>query len=425
MEPLANALRETLERIEPTSGAYERTLHRVHRRRRRRYGAAGGALAGVLAAVLAVTLFAGSRSASAYVDIRLPGRFLNTGQSNRFFDTPRKGDVAWAVTCTRRCGDDGRHSVGRLLKLREGQIVSTTTLPDPSSVAVGVGAVWVADFWNSTVTRVDPDTGKVIATIPLKLPEPIRFQCNPDGSSCAGVNDDFLPFDVAAGEGAVWVSTERGYVAQIDPNTNRVSTYIRVEAVNGPCPNSPTPADVHCGPLGVGSIIAGNGAVWAAVDLAGVARIDPATGTVTLIAIPGKDITVPGKEGWLFAAGDSLALNGNTLSVIGEWAKPTATTPGVPDYMLTGEDAVAAIDTDTGTVGSIAPVPPDTSVMASAGGTLWLSGQNASTVYRFDSQTKIVVGKVDVHGQGTLAGAAGHALWVAIPDNILRRVAVG
>lgn len=425
MEHLTSALRETLERIEPTGDAYERTLRRVHRRRRRRYGTAGGVLAGVLAAVLAVTLFAGSRSASAYVDVRLPGRFLNTGQSNRFLDTARKGSVVWAVTCTRRCGDDGRHSVGRLLKVRHGQVVSTTALPDPSSVAVGEGAVWVTDFWNSTVTRVDPITAQVIATIPLRLPEPIRSQCNPDGSSCAGANYDFLPLDLAAGEGAVWAATDRGYVARIDPNTNRVSTYVPVEDVNGPCPQNPTPADLHCGPLGVGSIIAGDGAVWATVDLAGVARIDPVTGAVRLIAIPGKDITVPGKEGWRFAAGDSLALSGNSLSVIGEWAKPTVTTPGVPDYMLTGENAVAAIEADTGKVGSITPVPPDTSVMASAGGTLWLSGQNASTVYRLDSQTKTVVGKVDVHGKGTLAGAAGHALWVAMSDNILRRVAVG
>ena len=54
----------------------------------------------------------------------------------------------------------------------------------PVDVAVGEGGVWVASRLDRTVTRLDPATGKIVATIELGN-EPQR---------------------IAAGGGAVWVS---------------------------------------------------------------------------------------------------------------------------------------------------------------------------------------------------------------------------
>ena len=63
----------------------------------------------------------------------------------------------------------------------------TTDFPvgdGPVDVAVGEGAVWVVNQLDGTVMRLDPETGKVVATIHVGN-EPQR---------------------IAAGEGRVWVT---------------------------------------------------------------------------------------------------------------------------------------------------------------------------------------------------------------------------
>jgi virginiamycin B lyase len=54
-----------------------------------------------------------------------------------------------------------------------------------AGVAVGFGDVWVASSIDGTVTRIDPQTGEVVATIEV------------DGE----------PEDVGVGAGGVWVTT--------------------------------------------------------------------------------------------------------------------------------------------------------------------------------------------------------------------------
>ncbi len=81
---------------------------------------------------------------------------------------------------------------------------------DPTAIAVGGGSLWVANFGDDTVTRVQiPGAGQTptLTHIPLG-----------DG-----------PVDVAVGEGAVWVasSLDRS-VSRIDPETNDVEATIAV-----------------------------------------------------------------------------------------------------------------------------------------------------------------------------------------------------
>ena len=56
----------------------------------------------------------------------------------------------------------------------------------PVDVAVGAGAVWVANSRDGTVSRIDPQSKKVVATIHV-------------GGSLRGI---------AVGAGAVWVSVQ-------------------------------------------------------------------------------------------------------------------------------------------------------------------------------------------------------------------------
>src|SRR5262249_18553170 len=116
---------------------------------------------------------------------------------------------------------------------------ATGPSPDPTAVAVGEGAVWVASrsvtFTSYTlgqvsvrrgmVTRIDPRPNAVVATIP------------------AGAH----PFSIAVGEGAVWVANRRGFtISRIDPHTNKVVASI-------PVGNRPQ------------GIAAGHGVVWVSV----------------------------------------------------------------------------------------------------------------------------------------------------------------
>ena len=64
---------------------------------------------------------------------------------------------------------------------------SVTAVPagrQPSDVALGFGSVWVANAGDGTVSRIDPDTREVVATIDL-------------GVSVEGI---------ATGAGGVWVT---------------------------------------------------------------------------------------------------------------------------------------------------------------------------------------------------------------------------
>jgi YVTN family beta-propeller protein len=124
----------------------------------------------------------------------------------------------------------------------------------PSSVAVGEGAVWVADLNLHNVVEVDPVTSIVAATITV-------------GNS---------PSAIAAGEGAVWVADRSdNKVVRIDPVADTVATTIAVGA---------SPA----------GIAVGDGAVWVANTADGtVSRIDPQTNRVVkIITVGGSPQTI-------------------------------------------------------------------------------------------------------------------------------------
>jgi len=138
-----------------------------------------------------------------------------------------------------------------------GDVLATMRVGDPSgpgatspaSISFGDGSVWVGSFGGGKVWRIDPATDTVVATIALG-----------PGST-----------DVAAGGEGVWavVFGERTRVAEIDPATNRVATWIDLgeDAASGEWP--------------VGAVVVTAGAVWVTDPRTGtVVRIDPETGEI-------------------------------------------------------------------------------------------------------------------------------------------------
>jgi YVTN family beta-propeller protein len=92
--------------------------------------------------------------------------------------------------------------------------------PNPEGLAVDPknGAVWVADHRGGTVERIDPATNKVVAAIP------------------AGNKGPSGPHQVGIGLGTVWVGVPNtSSIYRIDPATNKVVATIEIPVDASPC----------------------------------------------------------------------------------------------------------------------------------------------------------------------------------------------
>ncbi len=141
-------------------------------------------------------------------------------------------DVVWAAF--------GDATVARV-DPRTNRAISTDFAGAPFAIAVGEGAAWLANWPETTVSKLDGRTGTLVRQI----------------SVAKG------PIDVATGGGVVWVASEADdVVTRIDPAVS-----------------SPTTIDVGDRPWAVAF---GENAVWVANRGAGtVSRVDPSTRQVT------------------------------------------------------------------------------------------------------------------------------------------------
>lgn len=121
----------------------------------------------------------------------------------------------------------------------------------PTEVAVAGDAVWVADARRGRLVAVDPATARPTG-------RPVRIDA---------------PLDLAAGEGALWVTSGTGAVRRIDPSTRRAALVARVRDPGG--------------------VAAGLGSIWVTSRRDGtVTALDPRTGAIR--GRPVRTGTVPG-----------------------------------------------------------------------------------------------------------------------------------
>src|SRR6185503_13507892 len=113
----------------------------------------------------------------------------------------------------------------------------------PRFIAAGAGAVWTLNQGDGSVSRVDPKTNKVVATIEVGVPG--------NGG------------DISVGEGSVWVTSFEYPLSRIDPSTNTV-----VQQFHG---------------KGGDAVRAAPGALWLSnLEAGNVWRIDPRRVLATL-----------------------------------------------------------------------------------------------------------------------------------------------
>jgi streptogramin lyase len=266
-----------------------------------------------------------------------------------------------------------------------GHVATVKNADNPQAVAAGYGSVWVANFADSTIERVDataPDEKSV--TIPLELSQPV-----------AAGDRRFLPFDVTVGAGAVWASSARGYVARIDPASNRVAAMVKTTTHS------------------TGPVVATDDAVWIGEGLQ-LGRIDPITNAVSRVVIDG-----PGSRRLNVGA---LVLSNGSLWVSGDWSRPSRDAVGHPDYTITGEAALAEVDAETGAVRSISPLDPGTALQGGDADKLWLTNTQKRTVYEFSPETRRITATAHVRAVGPVIAARGSRVWLASTKRELRSV---
>ena len=219
---------------------------------------------------------------------------------------------------------------------------------NPQRLTFGYGAVWVTNA-NGTVSRIDPASNRVTATI--RMPRPGHH-----------------PEAIATGAGMVWVAASAGSVWRIDPASNRVVGKVDTGRLLY------KPIGLAVEDDAVWMVCCANAAPGRHRD-GKLIRIDPSTNRVT------ARITVRGEP--FAVAADPRAV----------WVA-TVQGPAVRVDRVTNR--VAAVIPAGGPIGG-------TQAVAVGPGAIWLTDPGDSVVLRIDPDANRTVARIPVAGAHHLA----------------------
>jgi YVTN family beta-propeller protein len=249
----------------------------------------------------------------------------------------------------------------------------------PFYVTSGFGSLWVSNYDDATVSRVDPRANRVVATIKV-------------GRLASGI---------AAGPDAVWVVGESRSLVRIDPATNRVVARIPV-------------------PRAASDVAVTAGAVWvSSVDANVVTRIDPTTnrvaGRVDVRRGP-YEIDTEGKSVWVANLESESVSRVDAAS--GEVAASIGTDGGPHDVVAregnvwVASRVIERIDPATNQVVEQGSDAFEPFLLALDGTNIWATRYN-NTLARVDGRTLRVVERVRLGlVQSSGVTVADGAVWV-------------
>lgn len=216
-------------------------------------------------------------------------------------------------------------------------------------LAYGKGSMWVEDTSSNAVSRVSVKKGKRTATIRV-------------GST---------PYDTTFAFGSAWTTTHGGNeLDRIDPAKNRVVARVPVAT-----------------PVGV---VAAFGSVWVA-GTDGVARIDPGTNKkIATISIPSAGWTAASANAiWITAPGELVRIDPATNTVAAHVPMP-AVPLGDPDVVagdvwvpVIQQNRVAVVDPSNNTVVQSVKTGKGPFVVTAHGQDAWVPSWQGSNIYRF------------------------------------------
>ncbi|MBL8777325.1 MAG: hypothetical protein JNK12_15390 [Acidimicrobiales bacterium] len=236
-----------------------------------------------------------------------------------------------------------------------GRTVATVDVGDcPERLALGAGAVWVLNACDGTVTRIDASTNEVVTTLLL----------------------DAQPQAIAATDDAVWVTTLGApNLQRIDPATNQFVGGVTIQAT-------------------LVGVAATDEAVWVTdeADAGRVLRVDPSTEQVVEEVAVGPD-----------PSGVALADDGSVWIV----DRGGDTVTAIADGEVVDEYAVEVGGFETGT----------RSVIATSPGRAWATHSGA--LVRVDGETgEVASAQICTLEDVNAVAVVGFSVWVTCLDSL-------
>ncbi|HEY2327630.1 MAG TPA: hypothetical protein VGH52_09120 [Gaiellaceae bacterium] len=268
--------------------------------------------------------------------------------------------------------------------------IAVARYSSPCAASAGGRFVWVAEYSQSYLVRVDPHTNKVVGKVKigngscgLAYGAGAMWVEDTNSSTVSRVSVttfkrraikvDAIPYDTTFAFGSAWTTAfGAGELDRIDPARNRVANRWRVGGATG--------------------VVGAFGSVWV-TGLNGVERIDPASKKV-LATIP-----VTGGASWTAASPDSVWVTTATgLARIDPQSNTiSATVPldgapkiGDPDFVggmiwvpQIAANSIAIVDPASNTVVSTVHAGIGPFVITNIAGDAWVPSWHGSDIWRF------------------------------------------
>jgi DNA-binding SARP family transcriptional activator/streptogramin lyase len=274
----------------------------------------------------------------------------------------------------------------------------TTSFPvgrAPSAITVAGVSVWVANYRDETVTRIDRASGHSVT---------IAVGGHPTGLTLY--------------RGTVWVWTREGLLVRIDPRYDRAGHPMRLAPVGGTAREP-------------GRISAGAGFLWITAPAATVLRVDPAHPERRRSIVPdwGAGGPIIERDGEAWVAGSSYAgcvfpINGRTGAAgsgidVGGPIHDLALDGGSL-WVLSGGavreqpyPALRAVDLHDRLVRTTVAVGNDPVAVVVAAGSIWVASGSDETISRVDPSRGRVVETIKLGASPTALAVDRDGVWVA------------
>jgi DNA-binding SARP family transcriptional activator/ABC-type transport system substrate-binding protein/streptogramin lyase len=260
----------------------------------------------------------------------------------------------------------------------------------PADVASGAGNIWVANEADDTVTQVDPGRRAVVSTTSPRV-------------GVAGL---------AVGAGGVWIGGERRLV-RLDPGFRTIDRSVRL-----------VPPDEHTDYSGPNLLAVQYGSVWVGSDYGAVARVDPDTREVESVSLGNSPSAIATGAGGVWVTDD---VDNTVTRIDPASANAVASTTPVgrgPSAVATGAGAVWVANTQDNTVARVDPrtaVVDDTirvgrrpTGVAVGEGAVWVANSLSGTVSRIDPRDGRVEETIET-GEAPQSLTVAHGLvWVSV-----------